>query len=263
MHFIKPIAKTAVVSTLLIAIPLIGSESRTAADDEAFKEHIKATAQTDFIHQVFQKELMRISTGSADPPSPDVAKLLDSSANEHPDIGDLRVPLHLRLIERERLTFASGIQMIRSTLGRCGLSIPIGPEQLFEADARQRELSRIQCKRESRARYLRDAHEANVAREKSILQLKLPPFTQQEMVAHQRSLTRYQDRDIEQKFTLDEQTDKAAEAFIRFLDAHAENMHLVRGQIQFDNNTDAGTANELANKLFTLANQKYPELPQR
>jgi hypothetical protein len=263
MHLIKFIAKTVVVSTLLIAMPLIASESRTAADDEAFKEHIKATAQTDFIHQVFQTELMRISTGSADPPSPDVAKLLDNSANEQPDIGDLRVPLHVRLIERERLTFANGIQMIRSTLGHCGLTTPIGPEQLFAAGARQRELVRIQCKRESRTRYQRDAHDANVAREKSILQLKLPPFTQQEMLEHQRSLTRYQDRDIQQKFTLDEQTDRAAEAFIGFLDARAANMYLVHGQIQFDNNTDAGTANELANKLFTLANQKYPELPQR
>jgi hypothetical protein len=263
MHFVQFNAKSVVLGALLVAMPLMASESRTAADDDAFKEHIKATAQTDYIHQVFQQELMRISTGSNAPPSPDVAKLLNDSANGHADLGDLRIPLHLRLIQRELLTFASGIQLIRSTLGDCGLTSSIGQEQLFAADARQRELERIQCKRESRTRYLKGAHESNVAREKSILQLKLPPFTQQEMLGHQRSQTKYQDRDIEQKFALDDQTDRAAETFIRFLDTHSANMHLVKGQIQFDNDSDAGTANQLADKLFTLQNQKYPELLQR
>jgi hypothetical protein len=76
-------------------------------------------------------------------------------------------------------------------------------------------------------------------------------------------LQTFQDRDIEQKFTLDEQTDRAAETFIRFLDAQAANIHLAQGQIQFDNDTDAGTAKQLADKLFALQDQKYPELPQR
>ncbi len=63
--------------------PTCAAALRTAADDEAFSEHIKASAESDFIHQVFEKEGQRLTGLSDAPLSPEVAKLLDSTVKHN------------------------------------------------------------------------------------------------------------------------------------------------------------------------------------
>jgi hypothetical protein len=170
-----------------ISIPTCAAALRTAADDEAFSEQIKANAEMDFIHQVFERESHKLAGGLPDAPlSPDAAKLFDSTV-KRPALGDTRFPLHLRLVERERLALVSGIQMIRASLGGPCEAPVADVSQFGDPIKRRQELRRIQCQRTRRDLYQRGTHTEELAREKTILELKLPPYTQEEMLTKQRA----------------------------------------------------------------------------
>jgi hypothetical protein len=227
-----------------IPIPTCAAATRTAADDAAFSEQIKANAEMDFIHQVFEKEGYRLTGGSNAPASPDVAKLFDSTV-KHPALGDTRVPLHLRLVERERLAFVSGIQMIKASLGAPCEEQVADVSQFGDPVKRTQELRRIQCQRTRRDRYQRGTHSEGLAREKTIFELKLPPYTQVDMLTEQRARNRSQDVELAATFKSAEALDSAIEQFVHFLDAHAQSVHVVNGVFVFENEADAATFNDL------------------
>jgi hypothetical protein len=234
--------------------PTCAAALRTAADDEAFSEHIKASAESDFIHQVFEKEGQRLTGLSDAPLSPEVAKLSDSTV-KHPALGDTRVPLHLRLVERERVAFFSGIQMIRASLGgRC--EEPIADARQFgDPVKRQQELRRIQCQRTRRDLYQRGTHSEGLARERTILELKLPPYTQEDMLTRQRARNRSQDAELAATFKSAEALDSAIEQFVHFLDAHAQSIRVTNSGFVFGNEADAATFNDLQNMVVKLQKQ--------
>lgn len=240
-----------------IPIPTCAAATRTAADDAAFSEQIKANAEMDFIHQVFEKEGHRLAGGLSDAaPSPDVAKLFDSTTIKRPALGDTRVALHLRLVERERLAFVSGIQMIKASLGgHC--EAPVADARQFgDPVVRQQELRRIQCVRTRRDLYQRGTHSEGLAREKTILELKLPPYTQEDMLTEQRARNRSQDAALATTFKSAEALDSAIEQLVHFLDAHAQSIRVMNNGFVFENQTEAATFNDLQNVIAKLEKEK-------
>ena len=230
--------------------------ARTAADDVAFSEHIKANAEMDFIHQVFEKESHRLAGGLSDAvASPDVAKLFDNTVVKRPALGDTSVPLHLRLVERERLAFVSGIQMIKASLrGHC--EAPLADARQFgDPMMRQQEIHRIQCQRIRRDLYQRGTHSEGLAREKTILELRLPSYTQEDMLTEQRARNRSQDAELAATFKSVEALDSAIEQFVHFIDAHAERIRIKNDQFVFENEADAATFNNLQNVIVKLEKQ--------
>jgi hypothetical protein len=91
-------------------------------------------------------------------------------------------------------------------------------------------------------------HDVNKAHEMTGLALKLPPFTQERILAQNRQSTQWQDADLEAAYALERERDQPAGDFIKFLDAHSKGLHLVKGQLMFDNEADAQAANLLMNR---------------
>jgi len=244
-----------VLCVIGIQIPTYAGAQRTLADDAAFSEHLKGNAEIDFIRKTFQEEAQRLTSFPNASPSPEVAKLSDSSTVKGPQLGDARVPLHLRLIERERLAFVSGIKMIKRSLqGNC-------PEQVVDVTTfadpmvRSQELQRIQCQRIRRHLYQRGTHDEGLAQEKSILELKLPPYTEDEMLSRQRAGNRSQDAELAATFKAAEAVDRAVEQFVRFLDSKAQSMRMMNGRFMFANEADAAAFNGLQNNVLKMQSQ--------
>jgi len=235
-----------------IQIATYAASPRTPADDDAFSERLKANAEMDFIHTIFQEEAQRLTDFPTASPSPEVAKLSDSSSVKRPDLSDTRVPLHLRLVERERLAFVSGIKMIKASLqGHCGE--PVADVTKFgDPLVRGQQLQRIQCMRIRRDLFQRGTHNEGLAREETILKLKLPPYTQDEMLLRQRDTNRSQDTELAATFKADEAVDGALEQFVRFLDSHAQSMRMMNGRFMFANEADASTFNDLQNNVLRM-----------
>jgi hypothetical protein len=184
-----------------------------------------------------------------DSPSPEVAKLADSSTVKRPQLGDARVTLHLRFVERERLICVSDIKMIKMSLqGDC-------PEQIVDVTAfadpviRRRELERIRCLRNRRDIFQRGTHDAGLEQEKSIRDLKLPPYTEESMLSRQRDSNRIQDSELAATFRDAEAVDTAIERYVNFLESRAQSMRMVNGRYMFANATDAATFDELQNSV--------------
>ena len=203
-------------SALLGAVPIHGAQQRTAADDTADREFAIARTEINFIHRVLGAEMQRLMAERKDPQSPDVARLLDSGSTKRPDIGDTHIPLHLRLVERERLNLVAGIELARSSVGYCGKR-STDPSQLVDELARERALKSIRCHRDKLSKYQHGVHEVNKAHELTGLALKLPPFTQEKVLTEDRKATQKQDTDLEVAYALERKRDKPAEDFIKFL----------------------------------------------
>jgi hypothetical protein len=245
-----------VFTLVVLSIPISthAAARRTTADDTAFAENIKARAEMDFIHKVFEEEMHRLTSNSDAPPSPDVAKLFDTTV-KHPALSDTSVSLHFRLIERERLTFVSGIQMIKASLqGHCGE--PTSDLSKFgDPLVRQQELQGIQCLRTRRDLYQRGTHREGLAREKSILELKLPPYTREDMLTRQRAWNSSQDVEIAATYKSYEAADVAVEQLIKFLDSHSQNIRVISDTLIFANEADAATFSDLQKNVAKMQKQ--------
>jgi len=238
---------TFIISAPLTAFPIYGAQKRTSEDDIADREFAIAQTQITFIHRILDVEMQRIMAERTEPPSAEVAKLFDSAPSKIPDIGDTRIPLHLRLIERERLNFVAGVELARSSVGHCG-ETSANPSQLVNKQGRDRILKSLQCHREKLDRYQHGMHDVNKAHEMTGLALKLPPFTQERVLTQNRQSTQWQDADLEAAYALERERDQSAEYVTKFLDTHSAGLHLVNGQLMFENDADARAANLLLNR---------------
>ena len=148
-----------------VQIPTHAAALRTPADDEAFSERLKANEEMDFIHQIFEGEARRLTSHSNAQPSPEVAILSDSSTVRRPQLGDTRVPLPIRLVERERLALVSGVEMIKASLqSDCADDQVLDMTKFGDPLVRSREVQRLQCTRIRRESYRRGTHDEGLAR---------------------------------------------------------------------------------------------------
>jgi hypothetical protein len=105
---------SAALFTLAILSPirsLAASEPRTAADEAAEHEIAIATPEVDHMNRVLSGEMPRLLGETGGPQSPEVAKYLDGSSLSRVDLGDVRIALHLRFIERQRREFVAGVAL--------------------------------------------------------------------------------------------------------------------------------------------------------
>jgi hypothetical protein len=197
-----------------------------------------------------QNELARLLSDSAAAPSPELARLMGDSSGQHPRLGDTLVPLHLRLIERQRLALVSGVAWARSVAGHCE-SPEFSPAQLVDPVFRQHMQTVLECRRQELDRYQNGVHKMNKASEATVLELKLPSFTEAAMLAQARAATSQQDAALEPVYRSRRAMYQSIDDLFKVVDAHGGEVHFTGNQLNFDNDADARTASDLINKFLT------------
>lgn len=163
------------------------------------------------------------------------------------------MPLHLRLIERERQEAVAAIGVAKSSVELvCEDASFNHPDQFLDPDIRQRVLNSLRCHRENLKRYQAGQHRLLKMHEASALELQLPPYTENEELMKNRDWTARQDAELEAAYAKQRKGMQATEDFVLFLDAHAATMHFTAGRLLFDDPADATTAQNLINQVSQL-----------
>jgi hypothetical protein len=227
----------------------IAADQTTPEDQKAVGEYAASNPRIKFMAHVMGDEIQRILGERAGQQSPEVAKLMNP-ATPVPDIGDTRVPLHVRLIEQWRRDFfIAGIELAQYTAaGHCEDPQP-RPDQLLDPVWRARTLQAIQCERDKLDRYQRGMHKVNKAHETSVLALHLPQSTQERALAEARTSTTQQDASLESDYAKRRTHFKHTEEYLMFIDSHAARMHFTDGRIVIDDPADFKKSHELAEQL--------------
>jgi hypothetical protein len=246
----------ALFAGLMAAIPLAQAVQRTAQDDMAEREF--AIARPDLIRMqgLMQSELARLLVNPAAALSPPMAEALGDPSVKHPSLGDTRVPLHLRLIERQRLILVAGLDWARTVPGRCK-ELDFSPAQLVDAAFRQHIERVLQCRRQELDRYQFGMHQLNKANEGLVLELKLPPLTQEEMLKQARADTNRQDAGIEPTYNNRRTIYRTIDELFKFVDLHSNEVHFANNQLLFGNDADAKVAHDLIQNF--IAAGKLPQ----
>jgi hypothetical protein len=229
--------------------PVLADEARTAEDEVADHEFALAAPEIGHINRALATEMRRLLGGGSGSPSPEVAKYLDGTSSKGVDLGDTRIPLHTRFIERQRRNFAAGIALAKSaTAEHCTDPNP-RPEQLLDAALRAQVFAALRCHQQALDRYQSGMHSANQAYEAMLLELKLPPYTRERMLDQAHASTVAQDADLVSSYTNQRKLLQANWDFFTYLDAHAGHAHYVNGQILFDDPADAKALQDLSNRI--------------
>jgi hypothetical protein len=233
----RNLRRIGIFSTAMLALPVMAANQPATEDQQALSEIAAAQGPVHAMYRILADEMRRIMSERPDRPSPEVAKILNSSATVT-DLGDLHVPLHLRIIEQRRREMAAGIKMAQYTMaGHCENPQP-RPEQLLDAAWRARGLQAIQCERDKMDRYQAGMHKINKEHEASLLALHLPPSTQEKMLAEARASTARQDADLESDYAKRRKSLQLSEEYLAFIDSHVARMHFTDGHIVFDDPAD-------------------------
>jgi hypothetical protein len=86
-------------ATLTLSGKTKAANQPISEDHQALREIAAAQAPVDALYRILADEMRRIMAESPGQPSPDVAKIMNSSAPLF-DLGDPHVPLHVRIIEQ-------------------------------------------------------------------------------------------------------------------------------------------------------------------
>jgi hypothetical protein len=239
---------------VLIAFNGIAGELQRSLDDyDARREFDLASSAITKIHSVLESEMKRVMFRQPGPQSPDVQKYIHNENFPPIKISDLHVPLHLRLIERERQEAVAAIGVAKSSVELvCEDTSFNQPDQFLDPDTRQRVLNSLRCHRENLKRYQTGQHKLLKMHEASALELHLPPYTENEELTKSRDWTARQDAELESAYAKQRKGMQATENFVLFLDAHAATMHFTAGRLLFDDPTDATTAQDLINQVSQL-----------
>ena len=234
------------------AIPVWSAVQRTSQDAAAEQEFTLARSELIRMAGLLQNELARLLSDSPVAPSPELAALIGDGSIHHPRLDDASIPLHLRLVERQRLAGISGVEWARTAAGHCELP-DFSPAQLVDASFRQHMQAVLQCRRQELDRYQLGVHKMNKANEATVLELKLPPFTQAAMMSQARAATNKQDADLAQVYKSRRAMYQSVDDLLRFVDAHAHEVHFTNNQLTFDKDADSKIANELINTFLAAA----------
>lgn len=182
----------------------------------------------------------------------DVQKYIYAENSPPIKISDLHVPLHLRLIERERQEAVAALEVAKYSVELACDAPSLNPDQYLDSNARQRVLKALRCHRENLMRYQAGQHKLLKMHESSALELHLPPYTENAELTKSRDWTSQQDAEVESAYAKERQGEQATENFVLFLDAHAAPMHFTAGRLLFDDPADAATAQNLISRVIQL-----------
>ena len=221
----------------------------SAAQASVDREFALAAREIDRLNVLLQAELARVMSGSAEAPSPEIAKLMSTGAAK-PALGDTSVPLHLRLIERKRLELAAAVNWARGSAGHCG-DPQFGPPQLVDPEFREHVHAVLKCRRAELDRYQTGMHKLNKDREASVPALKLPVPVQERMSAQAREATRQQDASLEPVYRNRRAIFDAIDNLFTFMDSHPA--QFLNNRIQFENDADRFPAQALIDRFTEAA----------
>jgi hypothetical protein len=205
------------------------------------------------LNQLLNAELIRALGGSASAPSPAMQRVIEESSNSHLALGDTRVPLHERLIERQRLEVIAGFKWIAATIGHCDEK-GFGPADLLDDRSRLRIKSVSRCHRRSLDRDQLEIHRLNLSNEASVLELKLPPAFQDRMLIEARRNMARQDAEIASTYAHRRAFWEATDNLVEFFDTHPA--HLAANQIVMEDESDRLAAQDLLSRFIETAKQQ-------
>src|ERR1700733_2604419 len=236
-----------------IAVAL-GSNSGSPVSDRAVQHEFDiARPEIIRLNRLLNAELVRALASSDPAPSPAMKQVIEESANSHIALSDTGVPLHLRLIERQRLEMIAGFKWAAATIGHCDEKA-FNPGDLLEVQSRLRINAVSRCHQRYLDRGELQLHELTVANEATVLELKLPPAFQRRMLAQARQSTERQDAEIASTYAHRRAFWRATDNLVEFFDMHPA--HLAANQIVMDNDADSGVAQDLLSRFVETAKQQ-------
>lgn len=237
---------------VLVALNCIAGELQRSLDDyDAQREFDLASSAITKIHSVLENEMKRLMFRQPGPPSPDVQTYVYTENRPPIDISNLHVPLHLRLIERERREAVVSIAVAKSLAARtCDKSsLPLHPDKYLDSDSQQRVMSYLQCQRERLNQAQAAQHKLLEMHEASALKLHLPPYTENQELTRDREATAQQDAETAQAYAGERKNMQATEDLLSLLKAHAAEIHSTDGHLVFDDPAVGSTAQNLINQM--------------
>jgi hypothetical protein len=243
-----------VLGTLSSGQVISAAEARKTFEDRFAEQDIRDAAQDiDRMHRILAAELQRLASGAGGSESDEVAPYLHESSGKPMDLGDVRIALSKRYIERERRQMVAAIALYKAEMAQdCGNPSP-GADQLLDAGVRARVLAALKCHQRQLDRLQSGLHKILNDYEANVVQLKLPPFMQDKMLAEARAYTLKQDSDLASSYAHPRQVWQANVDFLTYLDEHAAHAHYANSQILFDDPAEARATQDLLTRLKAVS----------
>ena len=224
--------------------------ARKTFEDRFAEQDIRDAAQDiDRMHRILGAELQRLASGTGGSESDEVAPYLHESSGKPMDLGDVRIALSKRYIERERRQMVAAIALYKAEMAQdCGNPSP-GADQLLDAGVRARVLAALKCHQRQLDRLQSGLHKILNDYEVNVVELKLPPFMQDKILAEARAYTLKQDSDLASSYAHPRQVWQANVDFLTYLDEHAAHAHYANNQILFDDPAEARATQDLLTRL--------------
>ena len=240
---------------LVVLATLSSVQVISAAEARIAEQDIRDAAQDiDRMHRILGAEFQRLASGAGGSESDEVAPYLHESSGKPMDLGDVRIALSKRYIERERRQMVAAIALYKAEMAQdCGNPTP-GGDQLLDAGVRARVLAALQCNQRRLDRLQSGLHKILLDYEANLLKLKLPSFTQERMLAEARAYTLKQDSDLASQYAHPRQLWRANIDFFTYLDEHASHAHYANNQmILFDDPAEAKAMQDLLTRLKAVS----------
>jgi hypothetical protein len=242
-----------VVCIILIALTCLSpsanlnaSELPTTEDKVAEHEFAIAKPELDRMNHVLDVEMKRLTLEAGGSPSHEAAKYLNVSPTKHVDLGDVQIPLHARFIERRRRSWVTGISFANASMSEHCDSPDLRPDQLLDATLRAKVLAALRCHQRKLDRYQTGAREANQQYTAMLVELKLPPLTQQKMLAEAVQSETSGNVELSHKLAGQRRSLQANLDFFSYVDAHAAHARYVNNELVFDDPAESKEFHELA-----------------
>jgi hypothetical protein len=239
-----------VLATLSSVQVISATEARKTSEDRFAEQDIRDAQQDiDRMHRILGAELQRLASGAGGSESDEVTPYLHESSRKPMDLGDVRIALSKRYIERERRQMVAAIGLYKAEMAQdCGKP-SLGADQLLDAALRAKVLAALKCHQRQLDRLQSGLHRILNDYEANLVQLKLPTFTQDRMLTEARAYTLKQDSDLASSYAQPRQAWQANVDFLTYLDEHAAHARYVNNQILFDDPAEARATQELLTRL--------------
>jgi hypothetical protein len=245
----------ALLCVLLCVLAVRAGHAVESATSDQSVQHEFDVARPEIIrlNRLLNAELVRALASSDPAPSLAMQQVIAESANSRIALSDTSVPLHLRLIERQRLEMIAGFKWAAATIGHCDEKA-FNPADLLEVQSRLRINAVSRCHQRYLDRGELQLHELKVANEASVLELKLPRALQKRMLAQARQSTERQDTEIASTYAHRRAFWRATDNLVEFFDMHPA--HLAANQIVMDHDADSMAAQDLLSQFVETAKQQ-------
>jgi hypothetical protein len=238
---------------ILIALASLSPSADLKASDlptteDQVAEHEFAIAKPELVHMnhVLDVEMKRLTLEAGGAPSPEAEKYLNVSPTKHVDLGDVQIPLHTRFIERQRRSWVNGISFAKASMSEHCDSPDPPPDQLLDATVRAKVLAALKCHQRRLDRYQTGMRQANQQYTAMLVELKLPPHTQQKMLDEAVQSEMSGNVELSHNLAGQRRSLQANLDFISYLDAHAQHARYVNNELVFDDPAESKEFRELA-----------------